>query len=55
MTWEYLSCRLEIDPREVTSAQLNELGKAGWELVEVVPIQDVAHLFRAFFKRPIPS
>lgn len=52
MTWEYMSCRIEIDPQDVHPAQLNELGAAGWELIEVVPVQDVAHLFRAFFKRP---
>jgi hypothetical protein len=51
MIWEYMSCRIEIDPHEIYSDQLNELGKAGWELIEVVPIQDVAHQFRAFFKR----
>jgi len=55
MTWEYMSCRVEIDPHVATSAQLNELGKIGWELVEVIPIQDIAHQFRAFFKRPISN
>jgi hypothetical protein len=52
MTWEYMSCRVEIDPQVTASAQMNELGKAGWELVEVVPIQGIAHQYRAFFKRP---
>jgi hypothetical protein len=55
MIWEYLSCRIEIDPHQVHSDQLNELGKAEWELIEAVPIQDVAHQFRAFFKRPGPT
>ena len=55
MTWEFMSCRVEIDPHVTTSAQMNELGKIGWELVAVIPIQDIAHLFRAFFKRPVKN
>jgi hypothetical protein len=55
MNLEYMSCRIEIDLHLVTSAKLNELGKAGWELVQVLPIQDVAHQFRAFFKRQISN
>jgi hypothetical protein len=54
MTWEYLTCRIEIDPQENHPARLNELGKDGWELVELISIQDVAHQYRAFFKRPLP-
>jgi hypothetical protein len=53
MNWEYMSCRVEIDPREPISDQLNEPGKSGWELVSIVPIQDLAHQYRAFFKRPL--
>ena len=55
MNWEYMSCRVEIDPRVPTSEQLNEPGKAGWELVTMVSIQDMAHQYRAFFKRPLPT
>lgn len=54
MNWEYMSCRVEIDPRVPQSDQLNEPGRAGWELVTMVPIQDLAHQYRAFFKRPLP-
>lgn len=54
MNWEYMSCRVEIDPRVPISDQLNEPGKAGWELVTMIPIQDLAHQYRAFFKRPLP-
>jgi hypothetical protein len=53
MTWEYMSCRVEIDPHLTISAEMNELGKAGWELVEVVHIQTVQ--YRAFFKRPLKT
>jgi len=55
MIWEYMSCRLEIDPHLTSSAELNEMGKVGWELVEVVPIQGTAHQYRAFFKRPVKN
>ena len=55
MNWEYMSCRVEIDPRVPYSEQLNEAGKAGWELVSVVPIQDLAHQHSAFFKRPLAT
>jgi hypothetical protein len=55
MNWEYLTCRIEIDPHENHPAQINELGRDGWELVELVTIQDVAHQYRAFFKRPLPA
>jgi hypothetical protein len=52
MTWEYMSIHVEINPQTTRSAQLNELGKAGWELVAIIPIQDMAHHFRAFLKLP---
>jgi hypothetical protein len=52
MNWEYWTCRIEVDPKVDNPAKLNELGAAGWELVAIVPIQDLAHQFRAFFKRP---
>jgi hypothetical protein len=54
MNWEYMSCRVEIDPRAPQSEQLDEPGRTGWELVAMVPIQDLAHQYRAFFKRPLP-
>jgi hypothetical protein len=53
MSWEYMSIHVEIDPQTNNPAQLNELGKAEWELVAVIPIQDMAHHFRVFLKRQI--
>jgi len=52
MNWEYWTCRIEVDPHLDYSAKLNELGAAGWELVAIIPIQDLPHQFRAFLKRP---
>lgn len=34
-------------------AQLNALGKDGWELVAVTPDFDGEHILKAFLKRPV--
>ncbi|MCA2007092.1 DUF4177 domain-containing protein [Tritonibacter mobilis] len=34
-------------------AQLNALGKDGWELIAVTPDFDGEHILKAFLKRPV--
>ena len=50
-TWEYLTTPLLIHN---TAAILNNWGKQGWELVQVVPGPDGQGLV-AYLKRPVAS
>jgi hypothetical protein len=55
MKWEYWSCRIEIDPQVDKPVSLNAVGAEGWELVAIVPVQNLPHQFRGFFKRPVEA
>ena len=56
MTWQYKCTHLNKRSDELDK-QLETLGKAGWEMVQIVyRIDDEGHeIYTAFFKRPAAS